>query len=240
MPEAATPPRYALYYAPPVGSAAWQAGAAWLGRCAAQQPLTLLPVPHRVAPTVFQQFTAAPRRYGWHATLKAPFRLAEGATEAQLLAALRDFCAHHHAFVLPPLTVALLGDFLAWVPTQPSPALQALAADCVTQLHPLAAPLSEADLQRRRQARLSPREDALLLQWGYPHVLDCFQFHMSLTGPLTGVEAAVVDTLHTAAQDWLTPHSAGLRFDALSLFVEPTPGAAFTLLQQIPLAPAAP
>lgn len=238
MPDATTPaPRYALYYAPPVGSAAWQAGSAWLGRCAAQQPLPLLPSLDGIAPSVFQHLTAAPRRYGWHATLKAPFRLAEGATETQLLAALRDFCARHHAFVLPPLTVALLGDFLAWVPMLPSPALQALAADCVTQLHPLTAPLSEADLQRRRQARLSPREDALLVQWGYPHVLDCFQFHMSLTGSLAGVAAAVVDTLHAAAQDWLAPHSAGLCFDAVSLFVEPTPGADFTLLQQIPLTP---
>ena len=240
MPDAAPRPRYALYYAPPVGSAAWQAGSAWLGRCAAQQPLPALPGLSGVAPDLFHRLTAAPRRYGWHATLKAPFRLVDGASEAQLVAALRDFCGHHRAFVLPPLTVALLGDFLAWVPTLPSPALQAVAADCVTRLHPLAARLSDTDLQRRRQAHLSPREDALLEQWGYPHVLDCFQFHMSLTGSLAGVDGIVVNALHTAAQDWLAPHSTGLRFDAVSLFVEPSPGADFTLLQQVQLARFAP
>ncbi len=190
-----------------------------------------------VAPELFQRLTAAPRRYGWHATLKAPFRLATGVDLAQLDAALRDFCAQHQAFVLPPLAVATLGDFLAWVPTQPSPALQAVAADCVTHLHPLAAPLGAADLQRRRLAALSEREDALLQQWGYPYVLDCFQFHMSLTGPLAEVDAAVVAAVHTAAHRWLDPLGAALPFDAISLFVEPAPGANFTLLKQYPLTP---
>ena len=238
MPDTPPPaqPRYALYYAPPVGSPAWLAGAAWLGRCAAQQPRPVMPQLDGVTPTTFEEVTAAPRRYGWHATLKAPFRLAEGLNEDQLLGALRDFCARQHAVAMPPLTVALLGDFLAWVPAEPSASLHALAAGCVTQLHDLSAPLSEADLKRRRKANLSPREDALLVKWGYPHVLDCFQFHLSLTGSLRGVETAVVKSLHSAAQEWLAPHSTGLHFDAVSLFVEPAPGAEFCLLQQVPLA----
>ncbi len=37
------------------------------------------------------------------------------------------------------------------------------------------------ELQRRRAANLTPRQEFLLMHWGYPYVLDEFRFHMTLT-----------------------------------------------------------
>ena len=44
--------------------------------------------------------TASARRYGFHATLKAPFKLARDQDEASLIAAFDAFCAAHPAVVV--------------------------------------------------------------------------------------------------------------------------------------------
>ena len=230
--------RYAIYYAPRPDSPEWQAGSRWLGRCAAsQQALTPPEIPGLPA-AEFLRLTAAPRRYGWHGTLKAPFALAKGVTPAQLRDAVYTLCRQLQPFDLPALQVARLDDFLAMVPTGAEPAINAVQRACVTQLQPLAAPLPPAELQRRRAAGLTPEEDALLLRWGYPYVLERYRFHCSLTGPLRGVAPAVVDALQAAAQSWFA-HLPASRFDAVALLAEPTPGADFVLLEHVPLGPEA-
>ena len=56
-----------------------------------------------------------------------------------------------------------------------------------------------AELARRRQARLSPAQEANLKRWGYPYVMDEFHFHITLTGPLPEPEHAPVEAaLHRA------------------------------------------
>jgi len=221
--------RYAVYYAPRPNSAWWQAGSQWLGRCAARHTLLAQPEIAHVPPQALQRLTAAPRRYGWHATLKAPFALATGVTPAQLRSALQALARGLQPFDMPSLQVTRLDNFLALVPHGDPHAIDAVARACVTQLHPLAAPLSSAELQRRRAAGLSPEEDALLLRWGYPFVLDRFRLHLSLTGPLQHEAPALVHALqHTAQQHFgkLPP----CRFETLALFAEPTPGADFVLV----------
>jgi len=228
------PHRYAVYFAPRVDGAWWRAGSRWLGRCAAHaQPLPQAPVPG-VPAHELHRLTKAPRRYGWHATLKAPFALAPGADAGMLRAGLRNLCRAFESFTMPALKVAMLDDFLALVPEGDSPAIDALAAACVTQLHPLAAPLTSIELDRRRAAGLGAEEDALLVRWGYPFVLERFRFHLSLTGSLRDAEPATVQALQDAARhvfDALPP----CRFDALSLFAEPRPGADFMLVEQLEL-----
>jgi hypothetical protein len=131
-----------------------------------------------------------------------------------------------------------LGHFLALVPRHESAELQAVADACVTELHSLAAPLSDAELARRRKSKLSAREDALLLQWGYPYVLEAFRFHCSLTGPMAlagNLTPAQRQSVAAAAAQWFTGLPT-LRFDNLALVAEPTPGADFVVLQQFSLA----
>ena len=229
------PYRYAVYFAPPLDSPWWQAGSQWLGRCAAGRALQAKPSIKGISDDEFHQVTAAPRRYGWHATLKAPFTLAPGADASQLREALTTIAARSSAFEMPPLKVTLLDDFLAIVPQPRSAAAEALAARCVMELQPMAAPLSATELQRRRQSPLTPSQDALMLRWGYPFVLDEFQLHCSLTGSLKHLNSQQVQYLQQAAQDWFSKLSP-CRFESLALFAEPTQGADFVLQEHFRLA----
>ena len=222
------PYRFAVYFAPQPDSPWWQAGSQWLGRCAAGGVLKPMPPINGVSEEAFRQVTAAPRRYGWHATLKAPFTLASGADSGQLREALTMIAASSSAFEMPPLKVALLDDFLAIVPQTRSAEADAVAARCVMELQSLAAPLSATELQRRRQAPLSPTQDALLERWGYPFVLDEYQLHFSLTGSLKHMNSQQVQNLQQAAQDWFT-NMPPCNFESLALFVEPTRNADFVL-----------
>lgn len=136
---------------------------------------------------------------------------------------------------MPTLKVVLLDDFLAIVPQSPSAAANAVAARCVMELQPLAAPLSATELQRRRQAPLSPAQDALLERWGYPFVLDEFQIHCSLTGSLEKFSPEQVQSLQQAAQNWFA-NLPPCNFESLALFAEPTQGADFVLQEHFRLA----
>ena len=105
--------RFAVYFAPATDSAWWTAGSRWLGRCAATNEALAQPTIDGIAPEQQRQLTADPRRYGWHATLKAPFSLDEGVGLDGLRSALQTLAATFSPFDLPPLRVRRLGGFLA-------------------------------------------------------------------------------------------------------------------------------
>ncbi|HEY9096013.1 MAG TPA: DUF1045 domain-containing protein [Hydrogenophaga sp.] len=235
-PSITHPHRVAIYAAPETASTWWQEGSAWLGRCAhRQQPLPQPGIEGMDTDTLIR-LTADPRRYGWHGTLKAPFRLADGVGLAQLDDAVTRLCKQLEPIDLKDLRVVRMGGFLALRPESTRPQLTTLAAHCVTQLHPLAAPLTAPDIERRRRAGLTPEQDALLLAWGYPWVLDQFRFHFSLTGPLHAESPDTAQRLLAAATERfgaLPP----MRLSHLSIFVEPTAGADFVLWQQRKLGP---
>ena len=177
--------RYAVYYTPPPGPLS-AFGAGWLGwDIAAGTPVPHVPADYADLP----RLTDTPRRYGFHATVKPPFALADGTDAATLTEAVAALAA-----TLPParadgLRLSRIGRFLALVPAGDSAGIDALAAAFVTGLDPFRAPQSEADLARRRAAGLSPAQEAHLIRWGYPYVLDEFRFHMTLSGPLSDAEA---------------------------------------------------
>ena len=233
-PDVLTPHRVAIYAAPAPGTDWWERGSEWLGRCASRRCGLPMPVIEDVDPSEQTALTAEPRRYGWHATLKAPFRLSPESNLWALRDAMAALCREHRAIDLGDLQVARLGSFLALTPERAPPALGALADDCVRRLQPLAAPLNEAELARRRRATLTPEENALMLAWGYPWVFHKFRFHFSLTGPMAGVPDDVMGRLWVAAtrQFGALPP---MRLDRLSLFIEPSPGADFVLLEQLEL-----
>jgi putative phosphonate metabolism protein len=225
--------RYAVYFAPATGSAWWEAGSRWLGRCAATHDALAQPLIDGIAPEQQRQLTAEPRRYGWHATLKAPFSLGEGVSPDSLRAAMRALASTVSPFDLPPLRVRRLGGFLALCADGNPDAINTVARACVTGLQTLAAPLSSAELARRRcKDALSIQEDALLVRWGYPYVLDRYRFHLSLTGDLNGVAPDTVQRLERAARDTFEGLPA-CRFDSLALYAEPTPGADFVQLERM-------
>ena len=183
--------RHAIYWAPPAGSDFARFGAAWLGWDAeAGRPVPHPDVPGLPVPVA--DITATPRRYGFHATLKAPFRLDAAAEAADLDAIAAGLAGELARFEAPPLELARIGRFVALVPSGPCEALQALADRCVEDFHDCAAEPDDAELARRRMAGLTARQDQLLYRWGYPYVFDQFRFHITLTGPLPDEHAGPV------------------------------------------------
>ncbi|ADZ68857.1 DUF1045 domain-containing protein [Polymorphum gilvum] len=226
--------RYALYYTAPHDDGLTRSGAAWLGRDAVSGVALPLPPIHGLTADRVAELTAEPRRYGFHATLKPPFALAEGSTEAQLRQAFASFAARTAPFEIPGLAVSRLGSFLALTPVASAPALDALAAGCVRAFEPFRAPLSDADIARRRASGLSPRQDDYLRAWGYPYVFEDFRFHMTLSGRLEDPGEAAV--LHVAADRHFAALTGRPRtIDSLGLFVEPERGAPFRVLEILSL-----
>ncbi|MEP9354611.1 DUF1045 domain-containing protein [Xanthobacter sp. KR7-65] len=176
--------RYAVYFAPPAESPLWRFGSAVIGFDAETGAAPAAPDLPGFDPETWSEVTAEPRRYGFHGTLKAPFRLAEGCSVQDLEAAVAACAGGHHAFEMPPLEVRALGAFIALVPAVPSPKLEDLAVSAVTELEGLRAALSPAEVARRNPEKLSARQLTYLETYGYPYVLDEFRFHMTLTGPL--------------------------------------------------------
>jgi len=207
---------------------------AWLGRSVVGGS----PAPAAAAPAGWTRaevdaITVDARRYGFHGTLKAPFRLAAGRDLAELDAAVADLAGARDRIALPGLRVASLSGFLALVPTGPAPALDALAADVVTGLDGFRAPPTDAETARRDPASLSPRQRELLETWGYPHVLDRFRFHLTLTDR---IPPAARPRVEAALADWFAGGTERpLAIDALAVVIEDAPGAPFRLHAVHPL-----
>jgi putative phosphonate metabolism protein len=198
--------RYAVYYTPPPGPLA-DFGAAWLGWDIASGRA----VPHAPAGYAdLPRLTETPRRYGFHATIKPPFTLAPGTDVEALTDAVAALAAS-----LPParadgLRLSRIGPFLALVPAGDSAQIDALAAAFVTGLDGFRAPQSETDLARRRAAGLSPAQEAHLIRWGYPYVLDEFRFHMTLSGSLSDTEAEGMERVLAPLLPDLLPRPFGI------------------------------
>ena len=228
--------RHAAYYAPAQQSRLAQLGAQWLGRCAQSRRVVLQPDFPQCTAEALRGYTAAATRYGWHATMKAPFALNPGLEIDAIPAAFQAFAQTQTTLTLPPLTLRNMGDYLALVPEAPSSALQELAFDCVRALHHLATPLSDTQVAQRRLTPLTPAQDAMLLQWGYPFVGHQFQWHMTLTGSLRKLTQREVRGLQDAARDWFSPVlNQPVELDAICWFVEPVAGGDFYEAQRFAL-----
>lgn len=226
--------RYAVYFAPSRAHPLWAAGCSLLGRDPETGEDVAQPALAGLSPDRLRVITAEPRRYGWHATLKPPFALADGTDERSLDAALTRFAASRGAFAMPPLVVAPLSGFLALVPDTRSPALEALAADCVRAFDHFRRPPSTDEFARRRTSSLDAEEERNLARWGYPYVMERFRFHMTLTARLEAEERAHAAT--ALARHLADTLAAPLAADAVALFGEPEPGAPFALLRRFPFA----
>lgn len=172
--------RYAIYYTPAPDSILWQLVSAWLGRDSHLNQAVDRPDALGLSLEDLTTATANPARYGFHATLVAPFELAEGLSENDLASSMAEFCRERSAFNTR-LKVDRLDDFIALVPAEPDNKLDTMAAACVHHFDAFRVPLSADDLARRDSPHFNELERSLLRRWGYPHVLEAFRFHLSLT-----------------------------------------------------------
>ena len=229
--------RYALYFTPAASEPLTLAAQRWLGRNAFTGAALEQPTVAGFDAAALSGLTADPRRYGFHATLKAPFTLAEGRSEADLLAEIGRFVGEAEPFDIPEVIVGRLGSFFALVPGEHSEALQGFASEVVRRFERFRAPLTSADIARRRPDDLTAAERQNLVQWGYPYVFDEFRFHMTLTGRVTAERRDAVEGV--LLDHFAEFHGRPLAIQGLALFREQARGADFTVHSLFPLGGAA-
>ena len=221
-------PRYAIYYTAAQDSALDRFGASLLGYDAYGGDER--PFPDGVMQTIpdWRDLTQDPRKYGFHATLKAPMALADGKAEAQLAAACELFTDLARPVpVIQPVVDSISG-FIAVIPAEPSADLELLAAEATKAFDPFRAPLSPDDRARRNPAALPPRQRDYLDRWGYPYVFEEFRFHMTLTGrlPAERREQVVAMLRERFAATGIGP----LAIDAIALCRQETPNSRFRVI----------
>lgn len=226
--------RFALYLTPEPGEPLWQFGSSWLGYDAETRADRSHPNIEGISDQSIHEATAHPRLYGLHVTIKAPFRLAPHATIDSLISAVAELAARHALF--GPITLSLearpAGDdqvFLCLAPTTQVLALHELEADAVIALDRFRAPLSASELARRTPEFLPQRERRYLEKFGYPHVLEAFNPHISLTGPIPR-GSPLFEVLSLELEE--RPALAQLTCPSLALFEQPEPGARFHVRQR--------
>src|SRR5262245_18729772 len=223
-------PRYAIYYAPAPGTALDDFGASLLGYDA--RTATDLPFPDDVMQIMpdWRELTRDPRKYGFHATLKPPMTLAEGKTEAELVAACEAFASAPRPVPLIEPIIDMIAGFIAVIPASASDELQQLAADVTREFDSFRAPLTAENWARRNPEKLTPRQCEYLDRWGYPYVLEEFRFHMTLTGRLDAKRRGpIIAMLQQRFRD------TGLRelaIDQIALFRQSGASARFQIIGQ--------
>ncbi|MHA6325560.1 DUF1045 domain-containing protein [Roseivivax sp. CAU 1753] len=207
--------RVALYWLP--GGPLGDLGADWLGwdpRAGRARPDARV-----VAPKA--------RRYGLHATIVAPFHMAEGVDPDAVEQAARDCARTCAPAELGLLRVAALGRMVALRPAD-CDGIARIANGFLHALDPLAADLGPEDLARRGR-NLSARQRAYLERWGYAYVLDEYRPHLTLSGgrPEAGLDAR-------AAAHFAPALTQPYRLDQVSLVGEDAEGR-FHLITDLPL-----
>ena len=224
-------PRYAIYFVPPPSSRLYRYGSAILGYDSYTGDGVAFPEDFGGGAVNWGELTATPRRYGFHATLKAPFFLAPTCTEQQLVNALQNFAGLGHAVHGFEPALREIEDFIAVAPQQSEASLNALAASCTTIFDAYRAPMSPQERARRLASGLSQIQIQNLDRWGYPYVLAEFRFHMTLTGAVPqrrkqAVLAALRDGLHHMKVE------PSITIERLALMKQETPDVPFRVLDE--------
>jgi putative phosphonate metabolism protein len=225
--------RYAIYFTPPQDDPLTVAASNWLGRDAFSGETKAHPPTEGFDTTEISMLTEEPRRYGFHATLKAPFELSPETSEDELFVAFEDFSLETTAFTIPDVVIGRLGNFFAFVPGGWVPALHLLADDCVSRFERFRAPLDPDDIARRKPDSLSASQRQNLLTWGYPYVFDEFRFHMTLTGPVPKEQHGFMQT--ALGKRFANFSGQPLPVTEIALFAEAERGAPFIVKKTMPL-----
>jgi putative phosphonate metabolism protein len=226
-------PRYAIYFVPSADGALYRFGAELLGYDVFTGQA--LPFIDGVEADIegWKQLTVDPRKYGFHATLKAPITLAPGRTEGELAAGMQAFAQTPRVIPMIAPAVRAIGGFIAIVPDAPSPDLQQFAADCVTTFDDFRAPLTAEDRARRNIAALTDKQITHLDRWGYPYVFEEFRFHMTLTGSLSTERRAPV--LNHLQKRFAALDLQSVAVDRIALLRQDDATSGFTVIEHWPL-----
>jgi putative phosphonate metabolism protein len=225
--------RYAIYFAPRRTEALHEFGCGVLGRSTDPEREVPLHAPLERFDGNWRERVRSATHYGFHATLKAPFRLVAGVDDQRLREDVASLAQSLPAVPVGHLCVAAMGSFIALVPVVRSDWLQDMAAKVVQFLDHLRVPLTAEDRVRRKPETLSKRQQQLLDQWGYPFVMDAFRFHMTLTGPLLPADQAAAVAILSRVYK---PFDLPIVIADLCIFSQADATQPFKLEARIPLA----
>jgi len=172
--------RYAIYYVPS-NNLFYKLGSSWLGwDTISGQPASQ---PEAGSAVNIQEITDAPRKYGLHATIKAPFRLANNVTVLELEQQFKILCGSIKPIVFN-LKLSELSGFFALTPTVKNTELRKLHSKVVRELDYFRAQPTKEEIIKRRENQLTSEQDQNLIKWGYPYIFEDFYFHITLTGKI--------------------------------------------------------
>lgn len=223
--------RFALYFTFATKNPLYQKATQWLGHCVYNQDIdssqSLISVSDK-----FRMVRKA-AHYGFHATLKPPFRLRSGTTQADLEAHLQSFTSEMKAITCPPLKIHSIANFIALIPSDSCAELNHLAKQCVIEFEQFRAPLNEIEMQKRLSSPLTVRQQQLLDEYGYPYVLDEFRFHMTLSDRMQ--DGLIDDALQQLSFEFSPLLNSQLNVDCVCLCHQSNPDDPFTLIKSYPL-----
>ena len=212
--------RYAIYFIPSEDHSLYTFGRHLLGWDVRLGELLPQPALEGIDTERLVAMTNSPQLYSFHATLKPPFQLVEQQNAEALLKEVEKYAAKQKAFKIPELEIRVIDRFIAIVPSNPCTALHTLADGCVRAFDGFRAPPNADELEKRHAARLTPIQEKLLKQWGYPYVFEEFRPHFSLTGRID--DATERDEVLQAIRNVCAPETlADVTVDSISILSQP-------------------
>ena len=221
--------RYAVYFSPRRDEPLAEFGRRWFGF----DTETRAPVAEDLRWPIPTGLLRTPKRYGFHATLKAPFRLREGRGERELMEAVEALAAEHAPLSLGLLVPKELGSFITLQQSLPNPAVDELAFTVVRDLDLFRQPLTEEEQDRIFGKGISRQQKANVFTWGYPYVGDDYIFHMTLTSIMAPHEIA---PWKAKVLEWGMDHlSEPVVLRDLCVFAQPSEEEPFRLIERFAL-----
>ena len=127
-----------------------------------------------------KDYCEQPAKYGFHATLKAPFRLKRNVKTKNFYDVISHIAAQHSRFKIQGLKIVYSKKFTFITSRKPNKLLINLENDLVKHLDTFRAELNKKEIKKRIPDSLTFKQNKYLKEWGYPFVFDQFKFHMTL------------------------------------------------------------
>jgi hypothetical protein len=225
--------RYAICFAPEQGSPLEAVGCNWLGRDKNGGFTDIRTKVSGITPERLAALIKGPRSYGLHGTLKPAFELRAGATEGGLIAVAETLARSFSPFKIPALELGEIGYIVSLVPESSSDALEDIATACVRAFDGFRRPLSDQEEQSYKRNRLTVHQRQMLEHWGYPYVMEEFDFHISLTEPVIDEDerAALMKAADRAAAQVLRKP---LIMRELTLFSQKSADSSMSIIARFP------
>jgi len=175
------PARYALSYVPQDRTPLADLGRIWLGRDIHSEETQDQPTVLGIVPERLVELTKWRRLEGLHSVLKPSFQLNPRTTIDSMINTARFFAKNLEPVDIPQLEINVIGKFIVLAPTIPSRQIAELASQCVRVFDGYRQPLKIDVNSRYIRDKLTLYQTRMLQHWGYPFVMEEFQFFIPLT-----------------------------------------------------------